>query len=41
MEANPRFRETHLACCLLHADFLLGLLFDHQDEGDSFFQNVS
>jgi hypothetical protein len=28
------------ACCLLYADFLLGLLFDPEDKGDMFFQNV-
>jgi hypothetical protein len=27
------------ACCLRHADFLLGLCFDPEDEGDIFFRN--
>jgi hypothetical protein len=26
--------------CLLHADFLLGLFFDHEGEDNIFFQNV-
>jgi hypothetical protein len=28
------------ACYLLHAGFLLGLFFDHEDGGDVFLQNV-
>jgi hypothetical protein len=28
------------ACCLLHAGFLLGLLFNPEDEGDMFLRNV-
>jgi hypothetical protein len=27
------------ACCLLHAGFLLGLLFDTEDESDMLHQN--
>jgi hypothetical protein len=39
-------RQNHLeskktvVCCLLHADFLLGLIFDPEDRGDMFYQNV-
>jgi hypothetical protein len=40
VEVNQHFRGTHLACCLFHADFLLVLLFDPQDGGDTFLQNV-
>jgi hypothetical protein len=31
---------TGSACCLLHAGFLLGLFFDHEDGGDTFLQNL-
>jgi hypothetical protein len=32
-----KIRGMHrAACCLLHAGFLLGLFFDHEDGGDMF-----
>jgi hypothetical protein len=39
---NPTFLQaTCSICCLLHAGFLLGLLFSSEDRGDMFFQNNS
>jgi hypothetical protein len=32
---------VYCACCLLYGGFLLGLLFDLEDEGDMFFRNIS
>jgi hypothetical protein len=38
---NPKFSQAKwLACCLLHAGFLLRLLFNPQDEGNMFLPNV-
>jgi hypothetical protein len=33
-------KETGLACCLLHAGFLLGLFFNPEDKGDISLRNV-
>jgi hypothetical protein len=33
-------KHTELACCLLHAGFLLGLNFDSKDRGHIFLRNV-
>jgi hypothetical protein len=34
---NPMFLQVmRFSCCLLHADFLLGLLFNPDNEGDTF-----
>jgi hypothetical protein len=32
--------QRHVACSLLYAGFLLGLIFDHEDGGDIFLRNV-
>jgi hypothetical protein len=33
-------RVTNKACCLLHANFFLGLFFESEDVGYMFFRNV-
>jgi hypothetical protein len=33
------YRSQLATCCLLHASFLIGVLFDHEDKGDKFFRN--
>jgi hypothetical protein len=36
----PTGSKQNTICCLLHVDFLLGLFFDTEDEGDMFLRNV-
>jgi hypothetical protein len=38
--ATCSFHLQGFACCLLHASFLLGLLFNHEDGGDMFLRNI-
>jgi hypothetical protein len=40
VQVENSFRGTSLACCLLHAYFLPGLLFDPEDVGDILLRNV-
>jgi hypothetical protein len=37
---DQRIDQVSRAFCLLHADFLLGLFFYPEDEGDMFLRNV-
>jgi hypothetical protein len=39
-EGEASMKQIASLCCLLHADFLLGLFFDPEDEGDIFLRNV-
>jgi hypothetical protein len=40
LKGKPRKKPAKLDDCLLHAGFLLGLLFNLKDEGDMFLRNV-
>jgi hypothetical protein len=33
-------KQSSFACCLLHAGFLLGLIFNPEDGGDMILRNV-
>jgi hypothetical protein len=40
LKFNRRFGESRTGCYLLHAGFMLGLLFNREDGGDMFFPNI-
>jgi hypothetical protein len=41
LKINRRYGGMcHFGCCLLHAGFLVGLIFDPEDGGDIFLRNV-
>jgi hypothetical protein len=38
---NPKFQHADcFVCHLLHAEFLLGSFFDHEDGSNMFFRNI-
>jgi hypothetical protein len=41
IQARNQHEASSIACCLLHAGFLLGLLFNPEDEGLIFPRNMS
>jgi hypothetical protein len=41
VECLKQQKKFYSAWCLLHAGFLLGLLFYPEDKGDMFLQNVT
>jgi hypothetical protein len=40
MKARVSIGNRKFACCLLHADFFLGIYFDPEDGGDIFLRKV-
>jgi hypothetical protein len=40
-QAGNQHEASSIACCLIHAGFLLGLLFNHEDGGVMFLRNRS
>jgi hypothetical protein len=38
---ETNMKQAGSTICLLHAVFLLGLLFNHEDGSDMFFRNIS